>query len=63
LALFPAFFYGVADLTSSKTLATSLSKLIPAGIKISDLAVGLEVFLTAWDLNNRTPRFFSKFAA
>ena len=36
-------------------------QLIPEGYKIED-ALPDEVLLTAWDINSRTPRFFSKWS-
>jgi len=34
---------------------------IPEGTSIQD-AITDDVFITAWDLNNRSPRFFSKWS-
>jgi len=37
--------------------------MIPAALKMDNIIKDKEIFLTAWDLNNRTPRFFSKWTA
>lgn len=37
--------------------------MIPAALKMDNIIADKEIFLTAWDLNNRTPRFFSKWTA
>lgn len=35
--------------------------LIPAKTDVKDIVFD-EILLTSWDINNRTPRFFSKWA-
>ena len=37
--------------------------MIPSGMSVASIIAGKQILLTAWDVNNRTPRFFSKYAA
>ena len=37
--------------------------MIPAGLAAGGTVEGKDYFLTAWDLDNRTPRFFTKESA
>jgi len=37
--------------------------MIPANLKLDNIIQGKDLFITAWDLNNRTPRFFSAWTA
>jgi len=37
--------------------------MIPKDMSVDSIIPNKEIFLTAWDLNNRTPRFFSKWSA
>ncbi len=58
--LFSFIFYATADISE---LEKEVVKIIPKGYKIEDIVEGPHDFLVlAWDLNNRNPRFFSKWA-
>ena len=63
--IYPVFYYFVSQVAKSVILkAAIISKdMIPAGLKASSIIKNKEIFLTAWDLNNSTPRFFSRFSA
>ena len=40
----------------------ALSKLVPMDADINTIVDDKEILLTAWDLNNRSPRFFTKWS-
>lgn len=59
----PAVVYLFASTKESSVLREALVKasLIPSGTSIQDVITD-DLFITAWDLNNRSPRFFSKWS-
>ena len=71
LTMFMIFYYGVipsvvylfASSQESSVLKSALVKpaFIPDNASIQD-AITDDLFITAWDLNNRSPRFFSKWS-
>lgn len=60
--LIPIINYLLNNLRDPSVLKAALdgSKLIPDNFSIQD-AIG-SIFITAWAINDRTPRFFSKFS-
>jgi len=46
-------------LQESSKLKNALKPLIPADASVQDIVTN-DVMITAWDINNRTPRFYSK---
>jgi len=54
----PLIYYLFVGLKDSAELRDSLT-FIPADASVQD-AITKDIMITAWDLNNRTPRFFSK---
>jgi hypothetical protein len=59
----PAIVYLFAASKDSSVLQNALVKdsFIPTGASIQDVITD-DLFITAWDLNNRNPRFFSKWS-
>jgi len=43
-------------------LEAQLTKLIPTDSDINKIVDDTEVLITAWDLNSRSPRFFTKWS-
>jgi len=60
-AIFPLVDYMFSSLREASSLRDSLSKagLVPDNYSIQDV-VTQDLYILAWDLNNRSPRFFSK---
>lgn len=46
----------------AKVLNDILLKYIPEGTTINEIMPNNELFVVAWDINNRSPRFFSKYS-
>lgn len=65
LVLFPLAYDGVAGTPANDVLRAAVigPEMIPAGLAPSSTLAGKDYFLTAWDLDNRTPRFFTKASA
>ena len=65
LVLFPLFYNGVTQTPGNEVLRAAVigPAMIPAGLAASATLEGKDYFLTAWDLDNRTPRFFTKASA
>lgn len=57
--IIPVVFWLFNDLKESTVLRDSLNQFIPETLSVQDIVTD-EVMITAWDINNRTPRFFSK---
>lgn len=57
--LIPFVYYLFHGLKESSVLRDSLNQFIPETVSVQDIITD-EVMITAWDINNRTPRFFSK---
>ena len=53
--------YAVIELKDPKTIMEKLN-FIPEDLTI-DQIVSEDAFITAWDINNRSPRFFNKWSA
>lgn len=56
--IIPLIYYLFSGLKESTELRDSLS-FIPADASVQDIVTN-DIMITAWDVNNRTPRFFSK---
>ena len=65
LVLFPLFYDAAAHTPAVDVLRAAVigPAMIPAGLAPSGTLAGKDYFLTAWDLDNRTPRFFTKASA
>jgi len=65
LVLFPLFYSGVTQTPANDVLKAAVigPAMIPAGLAAGGTVEGKDYFLTAWDLDNRTPRFFTKESA
>jgi hypothetical protein len=63
--IYPVFYYMVSKVTTAAVLkAAIISKdMIPATLTMDNIIPDKDIFITAWDLNNRTPRFFSAWTA
>ena len=61
--IFPLINYAVYSTKESTVLKQSLisNKIVPENMSIQDVASD-DLFITAWDLNNRSPRYFSKWS-
>lgn len=62
---YPLFYYAATKLTPNDTLRDSIIKpeMIPKGLGNTKTIRDKKYFYTAWDIENRSPRFFSKFSA
>ena len=59
--LIPVFVWLFASSQDSSILKDALNKMVPNDYTIEDV-ISDDLFITSWDLNNRSPRFFSKWA-
>ena len=60
-AIIPAVSFLFLSTKESSELKDILLKIIPETAQIdTDIIPNKDLFVIAWDLNNRTPRFFSK---
>lgn len=57
---FNYYFLATKDVDVLKQHIIS-DKFIPANYDVNDIATD-EIFLTSWDINSRTPRFFTKWS-
>lgn len=58
-AILPGVNFLFLSTKDASVLENKLNSLIPQDMSIQDV-VTKDLYLTAWDLNHRTPRFFSK---
>lgn len=61
-AILPLINFLFLSTKDSSVLENALNTFIPEGISIKDINANTELMLTSWDLNNRSPRFFSKWS-
>lgn len=54
---YPLIFYAISGVTANSKLASSIANQIPGS---ATALTALDYFITAWDVNNRTPRYFTK---
>ena len=60
----PSVIYMMFSLKDAEILGKSIvnNEFIRDGLKIKDI-VSDDLFITAWDLNHRNPRFFNQWSA
>lgn len=50
------------SIKDAKVLNEKILQYIPKDMTINDIMPDNDLLMTAWDINNRSPRFFSKFS-
>lgn len=57
--IIPLVYYLFIGLEDSSVLRDAIAPIIPADLSIQDIITD-DALITAWDFNNRSPRFYSK---
>lgn len=59
-AILPVVNFMFLSTKDASVLAEKINEMIPEKLLITDIMDDKQLMITAWDINNRSPRFFSK---